>query len=463
MTKTGIEDFLLRFPFLHYFTHKVVGLIPRKVRLGQSFWRWYAFFEESEQWKPEEILSFQMERLQALLLKLQETSPFYRARLSGIDIAAITSLDEFRKNLPELDRTTFRDRYSEIQADGIGKGGVKASTSGTTGEALQFFHPRGDSAREWAAICHQWKRIGYQPGVSRRAEFRGLTVHGRSVDIYPASNMLRCSILHLDEGSIRHYAEEIRRFKVDYLHGYPSALYLVAREIVLHGIDFPQPKGILLASEMVNDWQLTQISEAFPGSKLFAHYGCAERTVLAGWCEHNREYHILPQYSIVEVDPETSEVIGTNLYNNLNGFVRYRMTDTVGEVRDKPCPDCGRPYSPRFVGLAGRTEDYLFSPQNGWIPPAIVTYPLKDLNVVNEMQFLQKERDELNVRYSLRSDVESSQVEAELDLVREGMHRLFGKDMKLHFERVAEFPRGPTGKFKWIISELDELDDGRHL
>ena len=318
---------------------------------------------------------------------------------------------------------------------------------------MQFFHLAKDEQREWAAICHQWKRVGYLPEKSRRAEFRGLTTAGKIMDIFPEKNMVRCSILDLKPEHIRYYAEKLRDFRIDFYHGYPSALYLLAVQICNMGIDFPQPEAILLASETVYDWQIEQIRAAFSKSKLFAHYGCAERTVLAGWCEYRQEYHSLPQYALVEVDETTLEVIGTNLFNTINGFVRYRMTDTVLEVANGTCPDCGRAYAPRLVQLGGRSEDYLYSPLNGWISPAIVTYPLKALQAIQEIQFTQKEKDILEVRFTVRPG-RALLLETDLMHIEADLFRLFGEEMKFQFEQVEDFERSPSGNLSGSTANL---------
>ena len=323
--------------------------------------------------------------------------------------------------------------------------------------ALQFEHPVKDWAREWAAICHQWKRVGYVPGVSRRAEFRGLTTRGQLIEAFPDKNMIRCSILNLKKEAVQRYADEIRNQKIDFLHGYPSAFYLLAKQIKDSGIDFPEPEAILLASEEVFDWQLLQIKEIFPNAKLHASYGCAERTVMAGWCEHRQEYHVLPQYSLVEVDETTNELIGTNLFNTLNGFVRYRMSDTVIKIENEPCPDCGRPYTPRLIELGGRSEDYLFSSENGWISPAILTYPFKELKSIQEIQLVQRKINEVEVGYTLRIKADANLVKHDITQIQHGLHDLLGKEMIINFTLVDGFPRGPTGKFKWVVCELDEM------
>lgn len=322
--------------------------------------------------------------------------------------------------------------------------------------ALQFYHSVKDDAREWAAICHQWRRVGYLPSESIRAEFRGLTSHGKLVEVFPRHNMIRCSTLHLKKEHIHLYSDEIRKYKVKFLHGYPSAIYLLARGICESGIDFPQPTAILFASENVYDWQLVQIQTAFPNSLLFSHYGCAERTVLGGWCEYRKEYHILPQYSLVEVDQSSHEIIGTNLSNTINGFVRYRMGDTVIEVVEEYCPDCSRPYTPRFIKIGGLSGEYLFSPQTGWIPSSSITFAFNELKVIRESQLLQREESKVLIRYTVREGTDHTMEEADVSQILSGMHHLFGNYISISFERVDDFPRDASGKFKWVICELDK-------
>lgn len=436
---------------------RLMTAIPMSSRLGRKFWEWYGFFEESEAWNLEQLREFQFGRLRDLLLELAGTSKFYQERLRSVNVKQLSTLAEFQAQVPTLTKSDVKNNYEDILNSSYKrKKLVKSQTSGTTGMALQFYHAADDQAREWAAICHQWKRVGYSPGSSRRAEFRGLTPPGQLVESFPHHNMIRCSILNLKKQHIRHYADEIRRAKVEFYHGYPSALYLLASEIIHGNIEFPQPTAVMLASEMVYEWQVARIEEAFPRANIFAHYGCAEHTVSAGWCEYRREYHVLPQYGLLEVDDKTSEIVGTNLYNAVNGFVRYRMTDTALKVDDTACPGCHRPYTPRLIELAGRAEDFLFSLENGWIPPAIVTFPLKSLRAIREVQLLQRERAEICVRYTTLSE-DDSLLKQEVEHVGEGLRRLFGAGMSFKFERVEEFERGATGKFKWIVCELEEM------
>lgn len=457
MFRVTLANWLKKHPGIRQTMGRFLASVPPSFRMGKRFWFWYSFFRESEQWPVDRMMAYQVERLRNLLGELSQASAFYRERLKEVDIARLDSIERFSALVPILNGNEFKINFDSILSHSWRKQKLtRSQTSGTTGKALQFYHTSEDSMREWAAICHQWSRVGYLPGKSRRAEFRGLTPADRLVDVFPERNMIRCSILDLKVEHVRYYAEAIRSHGIDFYHGYPSALHLLSSVISHHGIDFPHPKGILLASEEIHDWQLDAIQFAFPRAKLFAHYGCAERTVLAGWCEHKREYHALPQYAVVEVDKDTSEIIGTNLFNTVNGFVRYRMTDTVLEVDPQPCPDCGRPYIPRLVSLGGRSEDYLFSIEKGWIPPAVVTYPLKNLEKIQGIQFLQQNREKITVFYAPHLWADDEAIRRELHDIELGLRRLFGNATMFQFERVENFRRNQSGKYKWIINELDE-------
>jgi phenylacetate-CoA ligase len=451
-----VTDLVKRFPRVEKLARQLMSLYPLSARLGPFFWKWYALLQESETWSVEELRAYQFEQLKRLLPRLIRTSPFYRARFADVAVDQLNDLATLQRSVPELTRQEFDANYAAIRSGEFGKRSrYLVRTSGTTGRALQFVHPTEDRAREWASICHQWKRVGYDPVRSARAEFRGLTHEGTLSQDFPDQNMVRFSILDLRSNTLPRIAEIIRDRELRFFHGYPSALYLLAREVQRSGMRFPQPEAVLLASEMAYDFQIEQIRQAFPDSRLFAHYGCAEYTVLAGWCEHRQAYHVLPQYSLVEIDGKTREIVGTNLYNDLNGFVRYRMTDTASGVETAPCSKCRRPYPLVLTGLDGRHEDYLYSRERGWIAPAIVTYPLKHLHCIQEVQFLQEKPDEVVLRYLARPGATDEMAAGELADIETGFHRLMGKGTRLRACQVKDLPRGPTGKYKWIISQLD--------
>jgi phenylacetate-CoA ligase len=460
MMPRNLSNTVKKHPALERAIRRVISCVPLTSRLGRGFWEWYAFYEQSETWTPSQLRAFQFDALCELLRTLKTSSSFYRERLSCIDVASLASIEEFSAKVPVLSRDEFRRNLTGIRAtDWRSRRLELAATSGTTGNALRFHHAHSDVMRELAAVYSLWRRVGYQPGQSRRAEFRGLTDPGTIVKHYPDHRMIRCSILHLQREHVGHYAEQIARHGIEFFHGYPSAIYLLAREVVRSGLKFPQPKAMFFHSEEVYDWQVDAIQAAFPAAKLMAIYGCAERTVLAAWCEHRHRYHAVPQYSLFEVDRSTGQIIGTNLFNTVNGFVRYGMTDAALGFEAEPCSACQRPY-PVVSQLAGRAGDYLHSVEHGWLAPGIVTYPFKGMVAVHEVQLYQAKHDEVVVRFTVCAGTLQQDVNRELARMREEFGRLLGAKTRCVFEQVARFERASSGKFKWIVCELKESRHG---
>ena len=433
-------------PKLESAARHLKAALPYRYRLGRKFFEWYQLFDEAESWSPERTDEYQQRLLVQLLQTLQLRHPTYREMLLGHDPAQVAG--QLASVFPVLTRSGFRDIPSRPE---LASRLSPASTSGTTGNALQFFHGADDNQREWAAICHQWRRIGYDPLTSWRAEFRGLVPGGQIVQKFPEYNMLRCSILDLGPDSVRHYADVCRHNRVEFLHGYPSALDLLARTCIREGIRFEGVRGIMLASEMVYPHQIDIIEQAFPGARLIAHYGNAERVALGAWCETERSYHMLPLYSLIEVEGDGT-LIGTNLFNAVNPFIRYQMSDRIRVADSQVCPACGRYAAPLVLSVDGRAEDYLYSPVRGWIPPAIITYPLKHLQVVREIQLVQREKDTVELRYCTSDDSDGA---AEIAGIMAGLQSILAGVSIVPVQQVS-LSRGGTGKFRWIQSELDQ-------
>lgn len=443
-----LRTLALSHPDVEALARRLLSWVPHRHRLGPVFAHWYSLLLTAEQWDDAQMEACQRGLLVDLMGKVAATNPYYRERLGSTPAA--TMANDLAAHLPVMTRSEFSGQYHRIRDPSFTAPVSMASTSGTSGNALQFAHARSDNRREWAAICHQWRRVGYDPFRSVRAEFRSLVPDGSIVQGFPDSNMLRCSILHLRAAHVRHYAQTCARAGVEFIHGYPSAIALLSGEMLASGIAFGGIRGIMLASEMVYAHQLDLIRAAFPQARLIAHYGNAERVGLGAWCEHEQTYHFLPLYAHVEVDPLDGALIGTNLFNTVNPFLRYRMSDVIAGARNTRCPSCGRIAMPLANAIEGRAEDYLFSPQRGWIPPAIVTYPLKALRRVNEMQFYQRVPDAVELRYTARTAAECT---AEIDEVCRGLRKILG-DVDIRPVRLEALERGRSGKLKWIVSEL---------
>lgn len=446
--KNVIKAAARNYPAVDRLARRLMATVLPRSQLGKPFVYWYALFLESENWDIVQVSEFRQKLLFDLLTEVRGQSRHYAELLSNAPLQAIA--DDLAAYLPVMTRDVFRAEYAQIRGQSKTKKLSAASTSGTSGNALQFYHTAEDNMREWAAICHQWRRVGYDPWKSVRAEVRGLVTTKHIVQHFPESNMVRFSVLHLKTDHIRHYTGICQRDGVEFIHGYPSAIYVMAREMLANGIQMPNIRGIMLASEMVYPHQIDCIEAAFPSARIIAHYGNAERVALGAWCEHLKNYHFLPLYSHVEIDPTDGALIGTNLFNTINPFIRYKMSDIVSGAEVKSCAACGRLAMPFAQHIQGRAEDYLFSPEKGWIPPAIVTYPLKSLRKIHEIQFYQEHPDSIELRYTAHGAEDCTD---ELAEISSGLKKLLG-NVTIRPVRCDAFERGASGKLKWIISKL---------
>lgn len=212
---------------------------------------------------------------------------------------------------------------------------------------------------------------------------------------------------------------------------------------------------MFLASEPVYEWQTAIISSVLQPAAMVAHYGAAERTVLGAWCELARTYHFLPLYGYFETG-SAGEMTGTGCTNRATPFVRYNSSDVALGVSETPCAVCGCSYTPVVEHIDGRLEDYLVDEKDELIPPAVVTFPFKNLRAIESVRIVQDERRNVLLRCVARAAPEAD-LEADGRALMSGMHKLLGPSIAVRFEYVDEIPLTEAGKFRWIISRAEKV------
>ncbi len=440
----------------------VYGTIPLSLRYGKVFRETYAFLQESQWWSKEKLEEYQLEQLSKLLRHAYENVPYYQRvfderGLKPKDIQDFKDLQE----LPYLTKDDFKKHFKELVATDINSKNLPIShTSGTSGKPLQFYTSRSIGQKELAFIFHQWSRVGYEPGDSR-VEIRGAIIgHGNPVDFNPASKVLRLSPRVDNMETAEYYLQRIKKFKSDFIHGYPSAIASFAYTIKNYDLSVPfQLKAVLFASEAVYDWERKIVGDVFK-CRVFSHYGMAEQVVLAAECEASSYYHGLPQYGITEIDPETKEIIGTSFLNYINPFIRYRTTD-IASAPVLRCDHCGREYYPIIEKVEGRIEDYIVT-SRGVVGPAIITHPFKDLKTIKDTQIVQKSMDLIILRVTPWDKKDPVAYKTEVEQLSRNLQEILGADMRIEIEETEEIERTKSGKFKWIVSDVskDMLEKG---
>ncbi len=342
-----------------------VAFLPRPWLYGATFRGVRAMLARSERESVPAMHARQDARLRELVAWAHARVPFYRQAMAGRGVrpehvrgAADLPL------LPLIDKETLREHGGELLAEGVPEGArERVSTGGTSGAPLRFWIDRGRSATEWAFMTWQWGRVGYRPGA-RRAVLRGVLVGGDDPDDVaawrPLLDELALSTFKLSARTLDRYLAAIARRKPAFFHAYPSSAEHFARLLAaVPAARRPRFHALLLGSENVYPAQRAFLEEAY-GCPVFAWYGHSEKCLLGGGCEHSSDYHLFPEYGVLEVvddddrpvaPGERGTIVGTGFMNRVMPFLRYRTDDRATLVAE-PCA-CGRPY-PRVRDIEGR-------------------------------------------------------------------------------------------------------------
>jgi len=454
-----IKKTLKKLPFpIRQSAKYLYGLIPTRLRYGKVFWQTYNFLQESQWWSKEKLEEYQMQQLSKLLHHAYENVPYYRRVFDERNLKPkdIQDFNDLRK-LPCLTKDIFKRHFSEFIARNFKLKNLPTShTSGTTGKPLQFYENQDTNQKELAFIYHQWSRVKVKPG-DLVVQLRGEIIKGNKPFEYdPIWKILRLSPIINSKENILYYLEIMQEFGARYIHGYPGTIALLSSNIKRYGFSVPfKLNAILFASESIYSWQRNITKEVF-NCQIFSHYGQAEKVVLAGECENNTYYHCIPQYGITEIDPTTNEIIGTSFLNYINPFIRYRTTDIVSQPVSLGCNKCSRYYYPVFSSVEGRLEDFIITPEGIPVSPAVITHPFKKLKTIKETQIIQKSLNYIKVNVVPWDDHVSDLLQSELLKLCQGLHKIFGSNMKIETDIIDSIQLSKSSKFKWIISDVSK-------
>jgi phenylacetate-CoA ligase len=437
------------------------GLRIRQHRYGRRFTEFLNRFERLAYASADEREADQRLRLSLILRNARSGSSHYRKLLehfSDDDLSPLRAIESLRL-LPLLTKQDVRDGLRELMAGPPKRGWLHGHTSGTTGSPLGVWYDR-DLCYATNAADRLQKRI---VGIDDR-EFVGLLL-GRQVvpksanrPPYWVVNRIQRQVwyssLHMSEGTIPTYVEDIRKRGLQVLEGYPSTLYLLARHLIKNGERLPL-KATFTSSETLHPVQRDAIQEAFSAPN-YDYYGHAERTIFAIECKAHGGKHLVEPFGYTEVvDSAGSPVekdtegflVGTSLLNNATFMIRY-LTSDRSAIMSAPC-DCGVQF-PRIMSVATKAEDTVVLPSGRLLSPSALTHPFKPFHEIRKSQIIQEQIDKFSI---LLVAGENFDEQSESELLMRLTDRL-GKDVRITITRVEDIPAEKSGKFRWVVSKV---------
>lgn len=449
----NIKSYLKKNSFLERYARIIRSLIPYRLRkLCPEFWRFYNLLFVLENESLEIVRDYQFKKLKELVESAYEKSSFYRRKYDAAKFhpSQLLSLADLNK-IPTLTKEEVRTNSSGLILSSHSKEDlILGPTSGTTGKALALYFDQNVEAREWASICYQWSRVGYKPGDGR-IELRGFIDRDVDYIFMPDDKVLRINLVKLSDQNIAAIIKKINEVGYKFIHGYPSAVFKFANIVCKNKITY-NPQAIMMASEVLYDWQMSIIDEVFNCQKII-HYGMAERVALGAWSV-DRRYYFIPAYGIVEHDNSNNELIGTSLINDVMPLIRYRVTDDI--LHFSPQPLKGKTLFPVIEQINGRDEDTTYDFQGRMVPPAIVTFPFKYLKYIESAKIVQKAIGHIELICETKLASNSPPLQSEIDGVIVNLRKLYGEETQFKVTITDKIPLNASGKFRWIECKIND-------
>jgi phenylacetate-CoA ligase len=395
----------------------------------------------------DEIHEVQLVKLKKIISLALNLVPYYSSWRNEVNLENF-SLDDL-KIFPIVTKEIIQEDPSLFRVPNVK--GVYSKTSGSTGVPFKFHLPYEGFSFEKLNYIRAWgmgssyKYTLGDPVVVLRSYS---PQNGESLVKYDKkNNYWYLSPFDINSKSLHQYVNFIKKSRAKCLRGYPSSVYLFTLLLQDNDIELPQIQSIFTSSEMLLPIYRETI-ESYWGIKVLDYYGQNENVVVAQQCWAGN-YHNSDDYGVIEV-LEDNSIIGTNLNNYVQPFIRYDTKDKAvfNGQHSIYCP-CGRTMSIPFSGILGRSDDILYKSDGTAVPTANFSTAMKDFVELKQFQIVQ----ELDGSLILNLVLSDSGEKIISSIVDQVLQRL--GNINIIVNKVDEIPRDKiSGKVKVTIQKL---------
>jgi len=414
---------------------------------GKNISGYYELYNKTQWFSKEEMLEFQLKKLQALINHCYDNVPYYselmkRNNIIPADIKQIKDLEKF----PILTKEIIKENYEKFYPLNQAKiKGVKTSqTGGTTGNIL---YKRNDSNTR-SSVWGSYKRFYDWMGITERdrdfSYWGGHVLgHGLKKSISEfigrkIKNSIFINAYDTRPETFSNIVSILNNKNIRLIRSYPQALYTLALKFKKKGYSF-SIKAIMTTSEPLMPQHRELFKEVF-GADSFDQYGCGEIGAIAYECNEHDGLHITEERVIVESN-EKNELLLTDLDNYTMPYIRYWNADQA-IFSEKDC-SCGRK-SKVIKQVLGRTCDYLVGVNGETLHWAYFWHLLFDTEIATKRNFrkfqiVQKDNDYLLFR-TIGDNLSEDEKSMLTSMVREKMG-----NMKIEYINEIEIENTKSG------------------
>lgn len=432
----------------HVLGHGLIGL------RGLACERSWRVTERASRAELDGLQSARLQRLMRVAKKVPYWQDLLRGEISGLHgKSARAQLAKF----PVLTKATVREQGQRMLLHGRNGNGARwCSTGGSTGEPLRLAKDVSTRVAGNAASLRGFRWLGVNPGTP--------TVQVMGFEQASWLGHLRCHAMNLrladplghDQNNGPALVSLIRGFRPKCLIGYPTALLKLAELAADAGLRVPV---IFSTGEMLYPDQRKALETVF-AARVAEYYGSNEVNGLAYECERGRR-HVTEEHVIMEtvdnagqpVWDQPGRILVTDLDNHVMPLLRYELGD-VGVLTREPCP-CGRSLLV-LKELQGRRQDLLRNARGAVLPAIFFAGQFRNLRGLRAYQVVQKQLDEVTLRYVPCGPEGVSEVDA----LCAGITRQLGSELRVQREVCESIPLTPRGKTRLVVGMDSQFGQG---
>jgi phenylacetate-CoA ligase len=418
-----------------------------------------SLLDETQWWPKGTLEHFRNEKLARLIDHCYQQVPYYRRVMveRGLKPSDIRSARDLNK-LPVLTKDVVRQNWEQLRANNLSDRNIFiAATGGSTGEPMKIAKAFQNEA--WANMCFErgisWG--GLTPGMKRVVLTGGSVGYSKKTWRERMSRRVsgQINLLAYDlwKMNVHEYIDVIRRSGSQFIIGYASNIYHLARMVLERGEKLNLQAVFTTAERLLPGWRAT-IGQAM-NCRVYSYYGCGECNSIGYQCQEGETYHIAEEHVVLEVDAElgrtdplgSGQALITDLDNYAMPLLRYQNGDYI-TLGNKNC-DCGRSLG-LISKLEGRTYEFLLSTSKGLVSAGICDVILGNVTSIAEFQVRQDQLSHIRVLLVLCREL-SDQDNA---YIRKAFRYYLGDTMDVEIQIVAEIPRTKAQKLQTAINEL---------
>lgn len=436
--------------------------IRRDPEFRGRIFRYRRGLEQNERLSVDQMQALQWKCLKQLLEHAYLNVPFYRRRFDkvGLHPSAINTPEDWRQ-IPILTRNDVQANLEDLVATNCDRNRLhRNTTGGSTGSPMAFYEDDEHLAyhqanklrlRAWAGF-EMGDKIAMLWGADRDIPTRGW-VERQRIRFIRRERWLNS--FNVTPEKLERFARELIRWQPKYILAYASSAYLFTSFLQERGLDGRiRPIAVETSADKLHDFQRQVIEDVFQ-CRVFDFYGSREIPGMAGECEMHKGLHIFSDVVYLEMlqngqpaaPGEMGEVIVTNLPNLAMPLIRYKSGD-LARTSEETCP-CGRPF-PLLAEIVGRAVDAISTPNGQYIHGEFFSHLFYGVDGVRRYQAYQKSLNQITVKIESSGDLS----EDTLQTLREKVMAHLGPGIEVSMQTVDAIPLTPTGKYRYVISEV---------